>query len=178
METFTEIKELVANRHFNAQKEKCLAGFADDLIDPPIVEIIQDLNKRSFCFTLQSCFGHFVYDGQRDPYNLTPLPITEHIDSVEYRIAYVAFCIENNADGERFLAALKDITAFDPENIQFGCAEWFWKRQVNSFALQVEPDRFKHQDKAMLDHEEALYIEKTRNQFFYQLKELLIKEPA
>ena len=61
----------------------------------------------------------------------------------------------------------------DPENIQFGSAEWFWKRQVNSYALQVEPDRFKRQDTAILDYEEALNIEKIRNEFFFQLQALI-----
>ncbi len=36
---------------------------------------------------------------------------------------------------------LRQIPAIDPEYIQFGCAEWFWEAQVNSYALQVEPMR-------------------------------------
>jgi hypothetical protein len=71
--------------------------------------------------------------------------------------------------------ALKGIADIDPENIQFCSAEWFWKRQVNSYALQIEPDRFKFEDKAILDYKEALKIEKIRNEFFIQLKELLQK---
>ena len=68
---------------------------------------------------------------------------------------------------------LKQITAIDPENIQFCCAEWFWKRQVNSYALQVEPDKFKHQDTAILDYKEALHIENVRNEFFRRLYDLV-----
>jgi hypothetical protein len=68
---------------------------------------------------------------------------------------------------------LKGITVIDPKNIQFCCADWFWKRQVNSYALQVEPDRFKYQDTAILDYQEALKIERIRNEFFVQLNELL-----
>jgi hypothetical protein len=68
---------------------------------------------------------------------------------------------------------LQKITAVDPENIQFCSARWFWGRQVNSYALQVEPDRFKHQDKAVLDYKEALYIENLRNEFFLKLERLL-----
>jgi hypothetical protein len=74
------------------------------------------------------------------------------------------------------LEALNEITAIDPQNIQLCCAEWFWERQVNSYALQVEPDRFKHKDTAILDYREALHIEKIRNEFFVQLRELLQKE--
>ena len=65
------------------------------------------------------------------------------------------------------------ITAVDPENIQFFCADWFWERQVNSYALQVEPDRFKDQDRAKLDYAEALKVEKVRNEFFTSLSTLL-----
>jgi len=95
---------------------------------------------------------------------------------VEYSIAYIALCIENSDWGRMFFDALKGIADIEPENIQFCCAEWFWKRQVNSYALQVEPDRFKFEDKAILDYKEALKIEKIRNEFFVQLKELLQKQ--
>ena len=92
------------------------------------------------------------------------------------RIAYFAFCIDNSESGRMLFDDLKEITAIDPENIQFCCAEWFWKRQVNSYALQVEPDRFKHKDKAILDYKEALKIENIRNEFFVHLNELLQKQ--
>ena len=68
---------------------------------------------------------------------------------------------------------MKKITLIDPENIQFCCADWFWKKQVNSYVLQVEPDRFKHEDRAILDFKEALKIEKVRNKFFIHLENLL-----
>ena len=103
------------------------------------------------------------------------MPSTDTIARVEYRIAYIAFCIENSDLGKMLFEALKGTADIDPDNIQFCCAEWFWKRQVNSYALQVEPDRFKLQDKAILDYKEALRIEKIRNEFFVRLKELLQK---
>ncbi len=173
METFTELKELVDNPHYQDQRQKSLASLTDVALDVPIIEIINGFNKLPYCFTLQSCYGHFVYNGQKDSNNLEPLPAKNSISKVEYRIAYIAFCIENSLLGKALFEALKVITAIDPENVQFCCAEWFWKRQVNSYALQVEPDRFKHKDKAILDYKEALYIEKIRNEFFVQLKELL-----
>jgi len=176
LETFTEPKELVENPHYRDQRQKCLAGLSDDVIDEPIIELVNALNKLSYCFTLQSCYGHFIYSGQNDPHNLEPLPITNTIARVEYRIAYIALCIESNDWGRLLFNALKEITRIDPENIQFCCAEWFWKRQVNSYALQVEPDRLKFEDKAILDYEEALRIEKIRNDFFVQLKDLLQKQ--
>ncbi len=176
METFTEPKKLVENPNFQEQKQKSLAELTDDMIDAPIIEIINAFNKLPYCFTLQCCYGHFLYNGQKDPNNLDPLPVTNTIARVEYRIAYIAFCIDNCFLGRRLLEALKEITSINPENIQFCCAEWVWQRQVNSYALQIEPDRFKHEDKAILDYKEALNIEKIRNEFFVKLKELLQKQ--
>ena len=172
METFTEPKELVKNPHYQDQRKYILAGLSDEMIDAPIIDLINGFNKMSYCFSMQSCYGHFVYNDQKDPYNFEPLPISDTIDRVEYRIAYICLCIENNDLGKRLLEALNEITAIDPENIQFCCAEWFWRRQINSYALQVQPDRFKHEDQAKLDYREALHIEKIRNEFFIQLQEI------
>lgn len=77
--------------------------------------------------------------------------------------------------GKRLFSELRDITTVDPENVQFCCADWFWEQQINSYALQVEPDRFKHEDKAILDYQEALRIEKIRNVIFLKLKNVLQK---
>jgi len=173
METFTEPKELMENQYYQDQRQKSLADLSDGMIDAPIIKLINAFNKLPYCFTLQSCFGHFIYSGQNDPHNLQPLPITDTIARVEYRIAYIYFCVENCTFGRRLLEALKAITAIDLENIQFCCAEWFWKRQVNSYALQVEPNRFKNKDTAILDYREALHIENVRNKFFVQLQELI-----
>jgi hypothetical protein len=176
LETFTEPKKLVENPHYQEQRRESLAGLSDDMIDAPIVDIINGFNKLPYCFTMQSCYGHFVYDNQKDPYNLEPLPVTDTVARVEYRIAYLCLCIQNSTLGKRLLEALSEIPAIDPQDIQLCCADWFWERQVNSYALQVEPDRFKHKDTAILDYKEALHIEKIRNEFFVQLRGLIIKQ--
>ena len=173
METFTELKELAENPHYQVQKQKTLCDFTDDMIDMPIIDLINGFNKLPYCFTLQSCYGHFVYNGQKDIHNLEPLPVKDTIAKVEYRIAYIAICIENSLLGRELFESLQKITAVDPANVQFCCAEWFWKRQVNSYALQVEPDRFKRKDTAIVDFKEALHIEKIRNEFFIRLYKLL-----
>ena len=173
METFIACPDIVEDPQFHAHKKKYLANLADDMIDAPIVEIINRFNTRPYCFTIQSCYGHFLYAGQPNEHSLDPLPITSSITTIEYRIAYIAFCVESSVAGQGFLDAVKKITAVDPENIQLGSAEWFWRQQVNTYALQVEPDRFKQQDTAILDYKEALHIEKVRNLFFFKLKELL-----
>jgi len=175
METYSKPKDLVTNPHYQKQRQKSLAGLSYSMIDKPIIDIIHGFNKLPFCFTLQCCYGHFVYYGQKDSHNFEPLPVTDTVMWVEYRIAYIACCIENSHLGRRLLKALKEITLIDPENIQLCCAEWFWERQVNSYALQVEPDRFKDKDTATLDYTEAIKIEKIRNEFYIRLQALLQK---
>jgi hypothetical protein len=172
LETFTVLKEFVDNPDYQDQKQKILAGLSDAMVDAPIIDLIQGFNRLSYCFTIQCCYGHFVHEAQTDPHNLEPLPMNHTIDSVEYRIAYVCLCIDNSKRGRTLRNALNEIPAIDPQNIQFGCAEWFWKRQVNSYALQVQPDRFKQRDNAILEYREALHIQKIRNEFFAFLQEL------
>ena len=173
LETFTEIRGLLENPLYQDQRQKSLVGLSCGMIDVPIAGLILALNKLPYCFTLQCCYGHFIYKGQTDSHNMAPLPITDTITRVEYRIAYICLCIENSDSGRGLLEDLSEITAIDPENIQFCCAEWFWERQINSYALQVQPDRFKHKDRAKLDYREALHIQKIRNAFFDQLQELI-----
>jgi hypothetical protein len=173
LETFARMKPLVDNPYYPQQKQKALAGLADEMIDRPIVDIVNSFNRLPCCFTLQACYGHFVYKGQDDPHNLAPLPSRTVEGDVEYRIAYIALCIENSRAGRDLLEKLKTVPAIDPENIQLCSAAWFWNQQVNAYALQVEPDRFKYQDRARLGFEEALHIEKIRNRFFAGVKELI-----
>jgi hypothetical protein len=174
LETFIEPGKLESNPGFPKQKQKALAELTDGMIDEPIVNIIRGFNNLSCCFTLQCCYGHFVYDGHWDPHNLDPIPESDKISRVEYRIAYIAYCIDNSEAGRKLLEKLQTITSIDPENIQYCSTRWFLRRQVNSYVLQVEPDRFKHKDKAILDYKEALYIENLRGEFFRKLEELLL----
>lgn len=176
METFTESKKLVENPLYKNQKQKSLACLSIEMLDAPIIKLITAFNRIPHCFTLQSCYGHFIYNGQTDLHNCEPLPITETITRVKYRIAYIAFCIENSVAGRRMIRAMRKITAIDTENVQLCSAEWFWERQINSYALQVEPNRFKHKDKAIIGYKESLQIERIRNEFFVRIDELLINE--
>jgi hypothetical protein len=169
METYTEIREPVDNPQFGRQKQQALRELATAPIDEPIAGLIEDFNKLPYCYTLQCCYGHFVYPGQDNPHKIEPLPLKANIAEVEYRIAYIAFCIDNIGHGRRFLESLQEIVMVDPGNIQLGCADWFWDRQVNSYALQVEPDRFKKQDTAIIGYQEALRVEAIRNEFYSRL---------
>jgi hypothetical protein len=175
METFHPVKALVPNPDFTDQRRRWLSGLEYRKIDPPLRPLIRRLNDRPDCFTLQCCYGHFVYGKQPDPHNLTPLPvkaIPAEVD-ITYRIAYLALCIDNNAAGRALLERLGRLPKLDPANIQFGSPTWFWRQQVNTYALQVEPERFKHLDQAVLGDAEARRIERLRADFFARLAEEL-----
>lgn len=173
METYAEPKDLVDDPGFLDQRRDSVAQLAGVSIDRPIAENIGLFNRLPSCFTLQSCYGHFLHENQKDRYNVDPLPVTDLIVTVEYRIAYVAFCVENNNSGRALLYGLRGMPQIDPEYIQFCSAEWFRERQANSYALQVEPWRFRDKDMVVLSYEEALRVEQARNRFFVSLKKFL-----
>jgi hypothetical protein len=173
METFTAIKSSVHNPHYGEQRRKALDRLDIDTIDEPIVQLIDNLAKLPYCFTLQSCCGHFLYDGQKDPHNTQALPISATISSVEYRIAYIALCLQDSDSGRALFQDLSGLVSINPEYVQFGCAEWFWERQVNSYALQVEPERYKTKDRIVVGYPEALHIEMVRNEFFSELGRMI-----
>ena len=173
METFTKLKTLVDDPRYVEKREESLRKLQISTIDAPIVGIIEGFAKIPYCFTLQSCYGHFIPKNQQNPKNTEPLSNFDNSSSIEYRIAYVALCVQNNDLGKQLIQDLEKITEIEPEYIQFGSAEWFWRRQVNSYALQVEPERYKTEDRCRLSIQEALYVEKVRNQVFGELKKLV-----
>ena len=174
METYTRPKKLVKNPHYQKQKERSVAKLNNSMIDKPIINIVNSFNKLSYCFTLQCCFGHFIYEGQKNLHNFKPLnAVSLKTNNIKYKIAFIAFCVQNNKLGKIFLKSVARVEKIDPKSVQFCCAEWFWKNQVNSFVLQVEPEEFKHQDTALLNIEEALHIERIRNEFFVSLEKII-----
>ena len=169
MISYTHEKELIDNPHFERQRAESVSGLNIENIDLPIRGLIQVSSKLSCCFTVQCCFGHFVYPGQEDIGNLEPLPQDRDDLRVKYRIAYLAFCVQKNQRGVHLLDELRKIINVDPEFIQFGCAEWFWKRHLNSYVLQVEPERYRMKDEVWLELDEALHVEATRSTFFREI---------
>jgi len=131
-----------SNPRFQKQKKAVLAGLRNELIDQPLVELIAGLNKLTCCFTLQCCFGHFIHKNNRDPFNVDALPALGAARRVDYKVAYLALCLEYGPSGQDLYLKLEDIAAVDPDYIQFGSALWFWEKQFNSYVLQVEPERF------------------------------------
>ena len=125
-----------------------------------------------YCFTLQSCYGHFLYSSQQDIHNLDHLP-TRDVGPVTYRIAYVAFCLENSQSGIRFFNSLSRVPEIDPRFVQFGSADWFWERYSNSYVLQVEPAKHVNKDQVTMEHRKAQHIQRIRDIFFIRIAELL-----
>ena len=90
--------------------------------------------------------------------------------SIEYRIAYIALSIQNNEKGQEIVRMLKNIENKNPAYIQFGSAEWFWERSVNSVVIQVEPECFKTLDKIVTNYHEAVKIQKERDKFLKEIE--------
>ena len=136
-------------------------------IDAPIASLIDRIRSVPCCFTLQSCSGHFRGADGVDRHSVRELPACDDGEAaVLYRIAYLAFCIQNSGDGVELLEDLKAVPAVDPDFVQFGCAGWFWRGCVNSYVLQVEPVRFATEDSAEVDRAEAIRIELARDRFY------------
>lgn len=173
METFIPPKSLVDNPLFGDQRRHAMRRMEAATIDAPIVELIGGFSKLPYCFTLQSCYGHFVHGSQLDRDNVECLPESTSKDPVDYRIAYVALCVDKCDDGVLLVEALSRITDVDPDYVQFGCAMWFWRQQVNSYALQVEPERYKTRDSITVDYQEALRLQRVRDEFFAELAGLV-----
>jgi hypothetical protein len=172
MQTFDQPRQLVESPQFEGDRQAALVELSKARIDPPIRHIMAGLVDIRCCFTLQSCYGHFVHAEQPHSENLEPLPPYD-VGAVRCRIAYIAICIENSASGKRFLATLENIPAIDPDFIQFGSPTWFWEQHLNSYALQVEPPRFLHKDEANIDYCEALHVQRVRGLFFEGLRQLI-----
>jgi hypothetical protein len=174
VETFSGARDFIRHPSFETEREQSLSSLKAEIrngkIDPPLVSLLEGFSRIPYCFTIQSCYGHFVHEHQPDEHNLEPLAgYAENIWRVTYRIAYLALCIGETGRGRRLYRDLEQITRIDPGYVQFGSADWFWERHVNSFVLQVEPERFSTKDSVELGIDEALHVEKVRDRFFEEL---------
>jgi hypothetical protein len=175
VETFTEPREFVENPRYDLDRRNALAALDLNSIDAPIVDIVAGFTALPYCFTLQSCYGHFICAPQQDPHTLEPIP-WGYSGPVRYRIAYMAFCIENSHRGRALQEALAQMPRTVPGYVQFGSAEWFWERWVNAYALQVEPVAHQLEDEAILEPAEAICTQMARDRFFGELGTLLAVE--
>lgn len=172
LETFTKAREFVQNPRYIQDRQDAIEALDLFAIDQPIARLIERFSLLPQCFTLQCCYGHFSLRPGQDDHSLDRLASSEH-PTVTYRIAYLAFCIENSPQGRSLRRSLELVPELDRDCVQFGSADWFWSQYRNSYALQVEPARFMNKDYAVIERSEALRIEKIRDSFFIRLQELV-----
>jgi len=144
-------------------------------IDAPVIDVVRSFMPLPHAFTLQCCHGHFLCEPGQDEHSLAPIP-EGHTGSVRYRIAYVAFCLEDSARGRAFGETLARLTTVDPAFVQYGSADWFWERWPNSYTLQVEPEEHRFKDQAVLTAAEARHTQRVRDRFFDELRRALAEE--
>jgi hypothetical protein len=171
METYTESKPFKHNLDFKADRLLALDNLDLNLIDSPLIKLVKEINRLPYLFTLQCCYGHFL---KKDGKEISNLELSETNEMVQYRLAYIVFCIENSLSGKNIIQKLMNIPlSIDRDKIQFCSAQWFWDQWLNSYALQVMPKRFKEQDTAQLEITEAREIEKVREYFFVFFKDFV-----
>lgn len=118
METYTAPRPLEDYPGFQSSRQLALHNLDVTLIDNPLVGLIKDLNKLPYLFTLQCCYGHFLTtDGEE----LSDFDLLRTTSKVEYRLAYIAFCIENSPSGKQFVQQLKEI----PLTVEQGVIQFF-----------------------------------------------------
>jgi hypothetical protein len=175
VETFTEPRPFMENARYEQDRERALAVLDLASIDAPIVDIVAGFAALPHCFTLQCCYGHFICRPGQGRHTLDPIP-PGHGGPVRYRIAYLVLSFEDGPRGRALRDALAGVPAVDPSRIEFGSADWFWERWLNSYALQVEPLAWRLKDEAILQAGEARNVEKTRDLFFEAVRVVLAAE--
>jgi hypothetical protein len=177
METFAPPREFVRHARYARDRQTALSRLDRAAIDAPIVDVVEKFVALPHCFTLSCCHGHFVCSPDQDPRSFDPIP-PHQAGPIRYRIAYLALCIEDSPRGRALRESLARVPAIDPAAVQFGSPTWFSRRwpRFNCYAIQVEPERFRFRDEALLDRGEALDIQRTRDRFFDELRTLLARE--
>jgi hypothetical protein len=122
------------------------------------------------CYTVQSCYGHFVHEREPDEHTTARLaPYRGMIRMVHYRIAYIAFVLEKSTNGFTLCRDLSSLASQNPRFIQFGSAGWFWEQSVNTYQIQVALEREKYRDCFWVTYKEALQLEKVRDMLICEL---------
>lgn len=181
METYCTAKPMVEDSSFEKRRKKSISLLKKEIskgnIDPPLIGLLYDFSRISHCYTLQSCYGHFVHDLQTNDHNIEPLEkFRGRISKVNYRIAYLAFCIQNSESGRRFHDDLQSVVEIDPGYIQFGSADWFWNQTPNIYVVQLEPERYKDLDSVWIDVDEAFHIVSLRERFFGEIEKTVASQ--
>ena len=179
MQTFTAWRPFVSDSSYMARRRDELAGLerllSSGAIDTPFMPLVKSIREIPYCYTLQSCFGHFVLSDGTERYRIKDM--CDRLDEdtiIRFKIPYIAFCVENSESGRSFVDDLKAVQRIDSEYIQFGCADWFWNYCVNSYVLQVEPERYAYEDSCEVTLEEAVHLESTRDKFYKAVDRLVV----
>ena len=173
METFTRARDMVDDPQFSERRRASLEKLVITEIDRPLVRLVEMLTNVPCCFTLQSCYGHFVYGDIRDPQNLIAMPENDPRGPIEYRIAYLALCVQNSDAGQSLMQDLACVDRIDPEFICWGSADWFWERHVNSYVLQVVPPSALTHDHMNVEYTDAVRIESVKFALYKELETLI-----
>lgn len=178
MKTFTEAKPMVVDHDYQMRRARSSreleAAFESGSIDAPISELVKRISRIPYCFTLQSCYGHFVFRDGTEEHSMKR--ISQDMGegtTVRYRVAYMAFCLQDGQSGVELLDDLKAVHDVDPDYIQFGSADWFWNICVNTYVLQAEPERWRSEDYIDIDASEALRIETARDLLYSELEAVI-----
>lgn len=167
METYTACKAFVDNPQYNEDRRYVLDNLVAGDIDPPLVTLVQKINRLPYVFSLQCCYGHFLWKNGKE---INPLESLEADTWVTYRLAYIALCIENSSLGRHLQQRLMNIpSSISEDNIQFFSAQWFWDQWPNSYAIQIMPERFKGFDVAQITATEARELATIRDGCFAYL---------
>jgi len=164
METFTPPKQFISPPEFAKERAMALQRL-DELIrlsepDPPLIPLLRQFMQIPFCFTVQSCYGHFVYSQSPGDRNLAPVAsFPDGVQQLRYRLAYMVFCIEDNVHGHALYDDLQSMTELDPLYIQFGSADWFWDMTPDTYVVQLEPLSGAYQDCVIVKIDEAIHLE-------------------
>jgi hypothetical protein len=175
VETYTGPRPLVDDPSYDDRREKALRGLgaaiSSGLIDEPILDVVKLFSRLPHCYTIQSCCGHFVSESRADERDLERVAdLGDTVVDLHYRIAYMAFCVQNSPRGRLLLERLRTVADIDHDYVQFGSSDWFWKTCPNTYVLQVSPRRFAQRDSFDVSKEEALHIERTKDRFFDRLR--------
>jgi len=175
METFAGPKPFVDNHEYEKNRsitlETLRSLISTGKIDPPVVELLKLFSQVPHCYTIQGCSGHFVHERQPDAYTTERLaPYRGIVHTVHYRLAYIAFVLEKSKNGSVLCRDLRTLASRNSGYIQFGSAGWFWEQSVNSYQIQVAPEREKHKDCFWVTYKEALLLEKVRDFLIRELE--------
>ena len=97
METFTGLTDFVPDLNYQIRRKKILSKDFYLETDFPVRDIVKNINELLYCFTLQSCYGHFVLDSGESSHSLKSFSKLNQ-SKLKYKIAYLALCIENLRD--------------------------------------------------------------------------------